>query len=227
MSSFIQLTHSPSDRAFHKKAVTMALRPRTPAQLVALTALLGAVVGVSAWMLMTHTATKEITVSAEYPSYASLADAQEASDAIVVARVLDSHVELLEPRQVKSSRGGVRGVATSIDSGARVVATMYTVEVSTVINGDTVRGGDTMTVSQIGGTYKGVTYIDPQGVALSELGESLVLLLEDTGEGMYTPIHPDIGVFEQRAGLLIPVTDRVAPEFRGLTVDYLSWAATE
>lgn len=164
MSSFIQLTHSPSDRAFHKKAVTMALRPRTPAQLVALTALLGAVVGVTAWMLMTHTATKEITVSAEYPSYASLADAQEASDAIVVARVLDSRVELLEPRQVKSSRGGVRGVATSIDSGARIVATMYTVEVSTVINGDTVRGGDTMTVSQIGGTYKGVTYIDPQGL---------------------------------------------------------------
>ncbi|WP_029068552.1 hypothetical protein [Jonesia quinghaiensis] len=182
--------------------------------------LIGSVV---VWHAMARSAVGQMSISADYTRYDSLEDAHDASDVIVVASVVDSRVELLPPGAVKASRGSTgRGVSTSADTGARLVATVHRVQVSDVVHGSTVRGGDIIEVSQIGGFHNGVTYQDASTTLLTELGHQVVLLLETTSEDMYTPINPIEGVFEERGGLLVPVNESVAPDFRGMTVDFLS-----
>lgn len=142
-----------------------------------------------------------VYVSADYPEYGSTEAALEAADVVLVGTV-ESSRELIEYPEVDDSGTGLEnpqsGVAVSDEDLKEmgVVTTVTTIKVSEVISGD-VEVGDSVEVSQVGGTSEGVTYIEESTTFIEETASpEVLLLLNDFGDGDYDLVNPVEGVYE-------------------------------
>ncbi|MFJ7998829.1 hypothetical protein ACIQ7D_17035 [Streptomyces sp. NPDC096310] len=151
-----------------------------------------------------------VAYHADYPAYDSLDAVIEESDLVVKGTVVGSRVEPMLP---ETSAGG--DPATNPQAGlspkeiARaeaeaeadpVVVTVSTVKVSQVLAGDAAVG-DTVEVSQLGGTYKGVTYKERDTTTLAGGGTEYVLMLADNGTANpYDLLNPEQALYTVGSG---------------------------
>lgn len=146
-----------------------------------------------------------VHVSADYPDYGSTEAALEAADVVLVGTV-ESSRELVEYPEVDDSRTGLENPQSGVDISDEdleemgVVTTVTTIKVTEVISGD-VEVGDSVEVSQVGGTIDGVTYIEDSTTFIEEVNSpELLLLLNDFGDGDYDLVNPVEGVYEVSDG---------------------------
>ncbi|MFJ2213104.1 hypothetical protein ACIQVO_26765 [Streptomyces sp. NPDC101062] len=151
-----------------------------------------------------------VAYHADYPAYDSLDAVIGESDLVVRGTVVGSRVEPLLP---ETSAGG--DPATNPQAGLSpkelaqaeaeaeadpVVVTVSTVKVAQVLAGDAVVG-DTVEVSQLGGTYKGVTYKERDTTTLARGGTEYVLMLADNGgANPYDLLNPEQALYTVGSG---------------------------
>ena len=147
-----------------------------------------------------------VVYHADYPAYSSLDEVIKKSDAVVKGTVVSSRVEQMRPDE--PSGGG--DPATNPQAGLSpaeakeaekeaeedpVIVTVSKVKVSQALSGD-VASGDTIEVSQLGGTYKGATYKEKGTAVLAKGGQQYVLMLADHGgKNPYDLVNPEQALY--------------------------------
>ncbi|MEV7870058.1 hypothetical protein AB0P17_29110 [Streptomyces sp. NPDC088124] len=151
-----------------------------------------------------------VAYHADYPAYDSLDAVIEESDLVVKGTVVNSRVERMLPETSADGDPATNpqaGLSPEELAEARaeaeadpVVVTVSTVKVSQVLAGD-VSVGDTVEVSQLGGTYKGVTYKERSTTALAGRGTEYVLMLADNGaRNPYDLLNPEQALYTVGSG---------------------------
>ncbi|MEN0129629.1 MAG: hypothetical protein AAGC49_09330 [Brevundimonas sp.] len=150
----------------------------------------------------------EVVMStADYPSYSTPQEIVDAADVVVRGEVLGARVE--EDHPVVSTEGdptlNPQAGLDEVPDVPGIVVTVSTVRVEEVIKGD-VAVGDLIEVSQLGGLYEGVQYLESQTTPLEEGSQDYVLLLAAHGPGVpYDLLHPVQAMYTVEAGTLEPV----------------------
>ncbi|MCX4823980.1 hypothetical protein OG883_29715 [Streptomyces sp. NBC_01142] len=153
-----------------------------------------------------------VAYEADYPSFDSIDEVIKKSDVIVRGTVMGSRVEEMRP---EASTGGdpasdpQAGLSPEEAAEAEpVVVTVSTVKVSAVLSGD-VAVGDTVEVSQLGGTLGGVTYRDKTTTFLAKGSTEYVLLLADHGsKAPYDLLNPEQALYTVKPGARVePVSE--------------------
>ena len=141
-----------------------------------------------------------VHLSADYPEYGSTEAALEAADVVVVGTV-ESSRDLIEYPEINDSGAGLENPQSGVEvsnedlEAMAVVTTVTTIRVSEVISGDA-EVGDSVEVSQLGGTSEGVTYIEDSTTFIEEVDSpEVLLLLNDFGEGRYDLVNPIEGIY--------------------------------
>jgi hypothetical protein len=159
-----------------------------------------------------------VTYHADYPSYDSLDSIMKESDVIVRGTVTSSRVQELLPEKSTSDdpaanpQAGLSDaeVAEAAEAAAAepVVITVSTVKVSEVLSGN-VKPGDTVEVSQLGGTLDGVTYAEEETTTLVKGKTEYVLMLADQGTANpYDLLNPEQALYTVTADEKVtPVAD--------------------
>lgn len=154
--------------------------------------------------------------SADYPAYDTLEDASGAADLIVAGEYVSSKVELLYPSVVETgdeTTNPQQGVATEdidLDEMA-VVTTVSELRVTEVLKGD-VSVGDSIRVSQLGGTFDDVKYEEESTTLLSTIeAPSVIVFLNDLGDGTFDLINPQQGLYTKHGDRIAPVVAENSP----------------
>lgn len=146
-------------------------------------------------------------MSADYPTYDSLADAMSAADVVVRASLVRSVASVLMP-DLSTNTGdartnpqyGVRPTAKDLQD-LRVPVTVSTVQVSETLKGS-LKPGQDIKISQLGGQLDGVQYREASTTLLANAsGDEYLLLLRMRNDGVYEMIGADSGWVVQRGRL--------------------------
>ncbi|WP_298564035.1 hypothetical protein [Streptomyces luteogriseus] len=142
-----------------------------------------------------------VVYEADYPAYDSLDDIVKTADVIVRGTVVDSRVTESKP-EVSTDGDPLTNpqAGLSAEEAAEtdpVVITISTVKVSEVLSGPgKVAVGDTVEVSQLGGTLDGVAYEEQSTTTLSKDGTDYVLMLAEHGEAApYDLLNPEQALY--------------------------------
>ena len=145
--------------------------------------------------------TRTIQMSADYPSYDSLSDAEDAAKVIVKGKFLDSRVELLQPETSQNDGDELanpqRGVPSNEinPSEMGVVETISRVEVTESLKGG-IMVGDIIEVQQPGGEHNQIEYSEESTVLLPDVSSSETLLfLNLMPDNRYDLINPEQGMY--------------------------------
>ncbi|WP_329366994.1 hypothetical protein [Streptomyces sp. NBC_01483] len=146
-------------------------------------------------------AAEVVPYEADYPSYDSVDALVKQSDVIVRGTVVGSQVRELSPEAptgddpVANPQAGLSPEEAA--ESDPVVVTVSTVKVAQVLSGaGDVKVGDTVEVSQLGGTLDGVTYQEKQTTALAEDDTQYVLMLADQGDkNPYDLLNPEQALY--------------------------------
>jgi hypothetical protein len=146
-------------------------------------------------------AAEVVPYEADYPSYDSVDALVKQSDVIVRGTVVGSQVRELSPEAptgddpVANPQAGLSPEEAA--ESDPVVVTVSTVKVAQVLSGTgAVKVGDTVEVSQLGGTLDGVTYQEKQTTALAEDDTQYVLMLADQGDkNPYDLLNPEQALY--------------------------------
>ncbi|MFF3654114.1 hypothetical protein [Streptomyces olivochromogenes] len=146
-------------------------------------------------------AAEVVPYEADYPSYDSVDALLKQSDVIVRGTVVGSQVRELSPEAptgddpVANPQAGLTPEEAA--ESDPVVVTVSTVKVAQVLSGaDDVKVGDTVEVSQLGGTLDGVTFQEKQTTALAEDDTQYVLMLADQGDtNPYDLLNPEQALY--------------------------------
>ncbi|MFF8956827.1 hypothetical protein [Streptomyces sp. NPDC014894] len=154
---------------------------------------------------------KVVSYHADYPEYGSLDAIAGEADLVVTGQVVASRSELLKPAAPagKDPAANPRAGAPAAAPGETdpLVVTVSTVKVAKSIAGG-VKAGDTIEVSQLGGTYKGVTYKEESTKHLAKGGGQYALMLASHGKGApYDLLNPGQAMYTVGKGSAVqPVT---------------------
>ncbi|MCQ6553905.1 hypothetical protein NPS70_11960 [Streptomyces sp. C10-9-1] len=140
-----------------------------------------------------------VAYEADYPAFDSLDAVVKEADTIVKGTVVGSKVEELMPEVSTGGDPLTNPQAGLSEEEARevepVVITVSTVKVSEVLAGD-VKAGDTVEVSQLGGTLDGTTYREEHTTTLAEDGTQYLLMLADHGDSSpYDLLNPEQALY--------------------------------
>ncbi|MFJ4538579.1 hypothetical protein ACIP39_21865 [Streptomyces tibetensis] len=142
-----------------------------------------------------------VVYEADYPAYDSLDDIVGTADLIVRGTVVDSRVTESKP-EVSTEGDPLTNpqAGLSAEEAAEtdpVVITVSTVKVAEVLSGPgKVAVGDTVEVSQLGGTLDGVAFEEQSTTTLSKDGTEYVLMLADHGEAApYDLLNPEQALY--------------------------------
>lgn len=146
-----------------------------------------------------------VAYHADYPEYSSLDEVIKKSDIVVKGTVLGSRVEKMLPDAPAGGDPATNPQAGLSPAEAKeakeaaeadpVIVTVSKVKVSQTLAGD-VAVGDTVEVSQLGGTYKGVTYKEKGTIMLAKGGQQYVLMLADHGgKHPYDLVNPEQALY--------------------------------
>lgn len=142
-----------------------------------------------------------VYISADYPEYGSTRAAIDSADDVVVVEVGSSR-QVVEYPEMDSSGTPLENPQSGVDvsdedlEAMSVITTVTTVEVVEVISGD-LEVGDSIEVSQLGGTRDGVTYVEENTTFLEDVeSPELLLVLNDFGDGKFDLVNPVEGVLE-------------------------------
>lgn len=146
-------------------------------------------------------AAEVVPYEADYPSYDSVDALLKQSDVIVRGTVVGSQVRELSPEAptgddpVANPQAGLTPEEAA--ESDPVVVTVSTVKVAQVLSGaGDVKVGDTVEVSQLGGTLDGVTFQEKQTTALAEDDTQYVLMLADQGDtNPYDLLNPEQALY--------------------------------
>lgn len=138
-------------------------------------------------------------MAADYPTYDTLADAVNEADVVVRGSFVHSAADVLLP-DVSPTDGDAQtnpqfGVVPSADAleDLRVPITTSTLEVSEVLKGS-LKPGQDIQVSQLGGELDGVRYREASTTLLADAsGDEFLLLLSQHNDGTYDMINADDG----------------------------------
>ncbi|MFF3733080.1 hypothetical protein ACFYXM_22870 [Streptomyces sp. NPDC002476] len=145
-----------------------------------------------------------ITYEADYPAYDSLDAVVEKADVVVSGTVVGSSVKKLMP-EVSTEGDPLANpqAGLSEEEAAKVepvVVTVSKVKVSEVLSGD-VKPGDTVEVSQLGGTLGDVTYKEKHTTTLANNGTQYVLMLaKHDAAAPYDLLNPEQALYTVDAG---------------------------
>ncbi|MER7568584.1 hypothetical protein ABTZ93_37370 [Streptomyces sp. NPDC097941] len=173
-----------------------------------------------------------VPYEADYPSYDSVDALVKQSDVVITGTVIGTQVRELSPEAptnddpVANPQAGL-----SPEEAAQsdpVVVTVSSIKVSQVLSGaGDVKAGDTIEVSQLGGTLDGVTYKEQETTALAGDSTEYVLMLADQGDkNPFDLLNPQQALYTVGSG------DEVTPVAEGGfddigTVDELAAKAAE
>lgn len=145
-----------------------------------------------------------IAYEADYPAFDSLDAIVREADAIVKGTVIGSTVKELMPEvstegdPLTNPQAGLS--AEEAGEVEPVVITVSTVKVSEVLAGD-VKAGDTVEVSQLGGTLGATTYREEHTTTLAKDGTQYVLMLADHGDASpYDLLNPEQALYTVGTG---------------------------
>ncbi|AKN73848.1 hypothetical protein QR97_32645 [Streptomyces sp. PBH53] len=149
-----------------------------------------------------------VTYHADYPAYASLDDVIKKSDAVVEGTVVGSRVQKVLPDAPAGDDPATNpqaGLSPAEAKEARkaaeanpVIVTVSKVKVTRTLAGK-VAVGDTIEVSQLGGTYKGVSYKETDTTMLAKGGSKYVLMLAAHGKSPYDLLNPEQALYTVKA----------------------------
>ncbi|QTD96819.1 hypothetical protein [Streptomyces cyanogenus] len=153
-------------------------------------------------------ASDTVTYHADYPAYSSLDDVIEKSDAVVEGTVVGTRVQKLVPDAPAGDNPATNpqaGLSPAEAKAARkaaeenpVIVTVSKVKVTRAIAGK-VAVGDTIEVSQLGGTYHGVAYQEKDTTMLAKGGQRYVLMLAAHGKSPYDLLNPEQALYTVKA----------------------------
>ncbi|WP_019889450.1 hypothetical protein [Streptomyces purpureus] len=151
-----------------------------------------------------------IAYEADYPVYDSLDAVVKKADTIVKGTVVSSTVKELMPEvstegdPLTNPQAGLsKEEAAEVEP---VIITVSKVKVSEVLAGD-VKPGDTVEVSQLGGTLGKTTYKEKHTTTLAKNGTEYVLMLADHGSSPYDLLNPEQALYTvDKGGKLRPAT---------------------
>lgn len=167
-----------------------------------------------------------VQITADYPEFANLAAITKAADAVVLARFVSSHEELLLP----AAKGGdspedpQRGVTLTTEQQREmaVPSTVSVLSVSKTLKGS-LKPGQLIKVTQVGGTQDGQQVREVHTPLIGEFAtkvpdQSFLLMLNRHGE-IYDVLNPTMGIHGVDAqGSLIaldPATGETRPATSG------------
>ncbi|MFF5536748.1 hypothetical protein ACFY71_30525 [Streptomyces cinerochromogenes] len=168
-----------------------------------------AAVGCSADGTSTHgaksgAASDAVTYHADYPAYSSLDDVIKQSDAVVEGTVVSSRVQRVLPDAPAGDDPATNPQAGLSPAEAKeakkeaeanpVIVTVSKVKVTRTLSGK-VSVGDTIEVSQLGGTYKGVAYQETDTTLLAKGAKKYVLMLAAHGKNPYDLLNPEQALY--------------------------------
>ncbi|MFL3868029.1 hypothetical protein ACWEJZ_28295 [Streptomyces bacillaris] len=148
-----------------------------------------------------------LLVRADYPAYDSIDEVIEESDVIIRGTVVGAQGRELLPEASEGDDPAANPQAgVSPEEAAEVdpvIVTVSTVKVAEVLSGPAggVEAGDTVEVSQLGGTVDGVTYKEEQTTHLVKGTTEYVLMLADHGpEAPYDLLNPTQALYTVTPG---------------------------
>ncbi|WP_030340256.1 hypothetical protein [Streptomyces sp. NRRL S-1022] len=149
-----------------------------------------------------------VTYHADYPAYSSLDDVLKTSDAVVEGTVVGTRVQKVLPDAPAGDNPATNpqaGLSPAEAKAARkaaeenpVIVTVSKVKVTRALAGK-VAVGDTIEVSQLGGTYHGVAYQDEDTTLLAKGGQRYVLMLAAHGKNPYDLLNPEQALYSVKA----------------------------
>ncbi|KOV89514.1 hypothetical protein [Streptomyces sp. NRRL B-3648] len=149
-----------------------------------------------------------VTYHADYPAYSSLDDVLKTSDAVVEGTVVGTRVQKVLPdapagdNPATNPQAGLSPVEAKAARKAAeenpVIVTVSKVKVTRALAGK-VAVGDTIEVSQLGGTYHGVAYQDEDTTLLAKGGQRYVLMLAAHGKNPYDLLNPEQALYSVKA----------------------------
>jgi len=175
-------------------------------------ALLGACSGGSSGGSTAATEAQVVSYHAAYPSYSSPADLLDTANLVVRGVPQSSHTKqgfMDVSDDSDPNTNPQAGLSSDKVEEARqdsaIVVTVSTVRVDEVIKGDA-KVGDTIEVSQLGGSLDGTKYNDPETTLLSK-DSPYVLFLAEHKNAPYDLLNPEQGMYTASSdGQLAPVS---------------------
>jgi hypothetical protein len=156
--------------------------------------------------------------AADYPVYDTAKEIIGTADLIVRGTAIAARVERLYPDVstnpdplVNPQAGLSPEELAKWREDAAVVVTVSTVQVTEVLKGS-VHAGDQVEVSQLGGTFDGVTYSEQHTTILPSDGSQFVLLLADHGAGRpFDLLNPEQALYEADGNAPLEAVGEDAP----------------
>lgn len=139
-----------------------------------------------------------VAFHADYESFDSLAELEDAADLVVVGRVTDQGETVLVYPETTDSTDPTLNPLAGVDGSLEqpetppIVTTVHEVAVTRTIWGD-LKDGEVVRVRELGGEYGNVTYVS-ESPALAQRSMYLMFLVE-TEPGVYVLLNPDEAKF--------------------------------